>query len=97
MKSTVKPRKTEKATPSKPCAEKWRTAVERKLFMGIIFFSSCQKHCSSYIMAFKIKVVTEAEAVENNLEIARDYGLGESMVQRWGRVQAAILSGELIC
>ena len=44
--------------------------------MGIIFFSSCQKHCSSYTMALKIKVVTEAEAVENNLEIAQDYGLG---------------------
>ena len=48
-------------------------------------------------MAFKIKVVTEAEAVENNLEIAQDYELGESMVQRWGRDQATILSGELIC
>ena len=47
-------------------------------------------------MAFKIKVVTEAEAVENNLEIAQDYELGESMV-RWGRDQATILSGELIC
>ena len=48
-------------------------------------------------MALKIKVVTEAEVVENNLEIAQDYGLGESMVQRWGRDQATILSGELIC
>ena len=48
-------------------------------------------------MAFKIKVVTEAEAVENNLEIAQDYGLGKSMVQRWGRDQATILSGALIC
>ena len=42
--------------------------------MGKMFFSSCQKHCSSYTMAFKIKAVTEAEAVENNLEIAQDYG-----------------------
>ncbi|RMX55711.1 hypothetical protein pdam_00025327, partial [Pocillopora damicornis] len=57
----------------------------------------CVDHCSSYTMAFKIKVVTEAEAVENNLEIAQDYGLGKSMVQRWGRDQATILSGALIC
>ena len=31
-------------------------------------------------MAFEIKVVTEAEAVENNAEIARDYRHSESMV-----------------
>ena len=30
---------------------------------------------SSYNMAFKLKVVAEAEAVENNSEIAREYGL----------------------
>ena len=30
---------------------------------------------SLYNMAFKLKVVAEAEAVENNSEIARDYGL----------------------
>ena len=46
-------------------------------------------------MAFKIKVIAEAEAVENNWEIARDYGLGESMVRRWRRDQAIILSGKL--
>jgi len=28
-------------------------------------------------MAFKLKVVAEAEAVENNSEIAREYGLTE--------------------
>ena len=42
---------------------------------------------SSYTMAFRIKVVAEAEAV--------DYGLNESMVRRWRRDQAAILSGKL--
>ena len=50
---------------------------------------------SSYSMAFKIKVIVEAEAVENNSEIAREYGLSESMVQRWRRDQVTILSGEL--
>ena len=34
---------------------------------------------SSYNLAFKLKVVAEAEAVENNSEIARDYGISESM------------------
>ena len=52
---------------------------------------------SSYTMAFKLKVIAEAEAeaVENNSEIAREYGLSESMVRRWRRDQATILSGEL--
>ena len=36
---------------------------------------------SSYNMAFKLKAVAEAEAVENNSEIAREYGLNESMVR----------------
>ena len=38
-----------------------------------------------YNIAFRIKVIAEAEAVENSSEIARDYGLSESMVQRWRR------------
>ena len=46
-------------------------------------------------MAFRIKVIAEAEAVENSSEIARDYGLSESMVRRWRRDQATILSGKL--
>ena len=50
---------------------------------------------SVYSMAFKIKVIVEAEAVENNSEIAREYGLSKSMVRRWRRDQATILSGEL--
>lgn len=32
---------------------------------------------SSYNLAFKLKAVAEAEAVENNSEIARDYGISE--------------------
>ena len=50
---------------------------------------------SLYSMAFKLKVVAEAEAVENNSEIARDYGLSESMVRRWRRDQAKLFNGEL--
>ena len=36
---------------------------------------------SSYNLAFKLKVVAEAEAV------ARDYGISESMVRRWRKDQ----------
>ena len=46
-------------------------------------------------MALKIKVIAEAEAVENNSQIAREYGLSESMGRRWRTDQATILSGEL--
>ena len=35
---------------------------------------------SSYTMAFRIKVLAEAKAVENSSEVAWDYGLSESMV-----------------
>ena len=48
-----------------------------------------------YIIVFRIKVTAEAEAVENSSEIARDYGLSESMVRRWRRDSATILSGKL--
>ena len=30
---------------------------------------------TSYNLAFKLKIVTEAEAVENNSEIAREYSI----------------------
>ena len=50
---------------------------------------------SSYTVAIRIKVVAEAEAVENSSEIAWDYGLSESMVRRWRRDQATILSDKL--
>ena len=50
---------------------------------------------SSYSMAFKIKVIAEAEEEENNSEITWEYGLSESMVRRWRRDQVTILSGEL--
>jgi len=50
---------------------------------------------TSYNVAFKLKVVAEAEAVENNSEIVRDYGISKSMVRRWRRDQAALFNGEL--
>jgi len=51
--------------------------------------------CTSYNMAFKLKVVAEAEAVENNPEITRDYGFSESMVRRWRRDQVKLFNSEL--
>ena len=54
-----------------------------------------EARCFLYTIAFRIKVITEAEAVENSSEITRDYGLSESMVQRWRRDSATILSGKL--
>ena len=45
-------------------------------------------HRTSYNFAFKLKIVAEAEAVENNFEIAREYGISESMVRRWREDQA---------
>ena len=50
---------------------------------------------SSYNLAFKLKVVAEAEAVENNSEIAREYGISESMVRRWRKDQVNLFNGEL--
>ena len=50
---------------------------------------------SSYNLVFKLKVVAEAEAVENNSEITRDYGISESMVHCWQKDQANLFNGEL--
>ena len=51
-------------------------------------------HHSSYNMAFKLKVVAKAEAVENNSEITRECGLSESMVCRWQKDQAKLFNSE---
>lgn len=51
---------------------------------------------SSYNMVFKLTVVAEAEAAENNLEIACEYGLSESMVRSWRKDQAKLFNGELM-
>ena len=50
---------------------------------------------TSYDLAFKLKVAAEAEAVENNSEIARDYGISESMVRHWRKDQGNLFNGKL--
>ena len=49
----------------------------------------------SYDLNFKLKIVAEAEAVNNNREIAREYGISESMVHKWRNQQHVLFSGEL--
>ena len=51
--------------------------------------------CSLFNMAFKLKIVAEAEAVEKNSEIAREYGLSEVMVRHWRKDQAKLFNSEL--
>ena len=43
---------------------------------------------SSYNLAFKSKIMAEGEAIENNSDIARKYGISESMVRHWRKDQA---------
>ena len=50
---------------------------------------------TSYNLAFKLKIVAKEEAVENNSEIAREYGISESMVRRWRKDQANLFNGEI--
>ena len=50
---------------------------------------------TSYNLALKLTTVVEAEAVENNSEIAREYGISESMVRRWRKDQANLFNGEI--
>ena len=54
---------------------------------------STRRH--SYDQNFKLKIVAEAEAVDNNREIAREYGISESMVRKWRNQQHVLFSGEL--
>ena len=61
----------------------------------MIVFTIPKVRRTSYNMAFKLKVVAEAEAVENNSEIAQDYGISESMVRRWRRDEAKLFNSEL--
>jgi len=49
---------------------------------------------TSYTLAFTLKVIPEAEAVENNSKIARDYGISESMVRCWRCDQGVLFNGE---
>ena len=50
---------------------------------------------TSYNLVFKLKIVAETEAVENNFEIAREYGISESMVRRWRKDQENLFNGEI--
>ena len=49
---------------------------------------------TSYNLAFKLKIVAEAEAVENNSEIARVYGISESMVHRCRKDQENLFTNK---
>ena len=51
--------------------------------------------CTSYNLVFKLKIVTEAEAVENNSEIAREYGISESTDHHWRKDQANLFNSEI--
>ena len=52
-------------------------------------------HCNSYDLNFKLKIVAEAEAVDNNREITREYGISKSMVRKWRNQQNVLFSSEL--
>ena len=54
-------------------------------------------HHMSYNLAFKLKIVAEAEAVKNNSEIAGEYGISESMVHRWRKIKQTFLMARLNC
>ena len=54
---------------------------------------STRRH--TYNLNFKLKIVAEEKAVNNNCEIAREYGLSESMVRKWRNQQHVLFSGEL--
>jgi len=43
-----------------------------------------------------LKIVAEAEAVNNNREIAREYGISESMVRKWRNQQHVLFSGVVV-
>ena len=54
---------------------------------------STRRH--SYDLNFKLKIVAEAEAVNNNREIAREYSISESMVRKWCNQQHVLFTSEL--
>ena len=53
--------------------------------------SNTRRH--SYDLNFKLKIVAEAEAVNNNREIAREYGISKSMARKWRNQQDVLFSG----
>ena len=52
---------------------------------------------TSYNLAFKLKIVAKAEAVENNSEIARECGISESVVVTGGKIKRTFLTAKLNC
>ena len=51
--------------------------------------------CHSYDLNFKLKIVAEAKAVNNNRGIAREHGISKSMVRKLRNQQHVLFSGEL--
>ena len=49
---------------------------------------------TSHNLSFKLKIIAEAEAVKNNSEIAREYGIRESMARHWKKDQGNLFNGE---
>lgn len=49
----------------------------------------------SYGFNFKLKIVAEAEAVNNNHKIAHENNISESIVRKWCNQQRVLFSGEL--
>ena len=49
----------------------------------------------SYDLIFKLEIVAEAEAVNNNRVIAREYGIFESIDRKWHNQQDILFSGKL--
>ena len=52
-------------------------------------------HRHWYDLNFKLKIVAKAEAVNNNHEIAHEYGISEFMVRKWCNQQHVLFSGGL--
>ena len=53
--------------------------------------SNTRRH--SYDVNFKLKIVAEAEAVNNNQGVAREYGNSESIARKWRNQQDVLFSG----
>ena len=51
---------------------------------------SCQT-----LIIFKLEIVAEVEAVNNNRVIATEYGIFESIVRKWHNQQDILFSGKL--
>ena len=49
----------------------------------------------SYDLNFKLRIVVEAEAFNNNREFAHKYGIYESIVRKWCKHHDVLFSGEL--